>query len=84
MILFATHIAKHTTIRIGEIGFLLGAVAGAVLALSAIDAAREARRPGPRRTGPHSRFRPPDRRVALGQFVAVVRRVRQRPDASAA
>ena len=36
MILFATHFAKHATIRIGEIGFLLGAVAGAVLMLSAM------------------------------------------------
>ena len=36
MILFATHFAKHATIRIEEIGFLLGAVAGAVLVLSAM------------------------------------------------
>ena len=36
MILFATHFAKHTTTRIEELGFLLGAVAGAVLMLSAM------------------------------------------------
>jgi len=36
MILFATHFAKHATIRIEELGFLLGAVAGAVLMLSAM------------------------------------------------
>ena len=36
MILFATHFAKHATIRIEEIGFLLGAVAGAVLMLSSM------------------------------------------------
>ncbi|MGD0715638.1 MAG: hypothetical protein ABSB24_15845 [Gaiellaceae bacterium] len=36
MILFASHFARHATVRIEEIGFLLGAVAGAVLALSAM------------------------------------------------
>jgi hypothetical protein len=36
MILFATHFAKHATIRIEELGFLLGAVAGVVLLLSAM------------------------------------------------
>lgn len=36
MILFATHFSKHATIRIEEIGFLLGAVAGGMLVLSAM------------------------------------------------
>ena len=36
MILFATHFAKHSTIRIEELGFLLVAVAGALLVFSAV------------------------------------------------
>jgi hypothetical protein len=36
MTLFATHFAKHATIRIEEVGFALGAVAGAMLLLSAM------------------------------------------------
>ena len=36
MILFAMHFAKHSTVRIEELGYLLGAVAGAVLLLSAM------------------------------------------------
>jgi len=36
MILFATHFAKHATVRLEEVGFLFGAVAGAVLMLSAM------------------------------------------------
>ena len=36
MILFATHFARHATIRIEELGFLLAAAAGALLMLSSM------------------------------------------------
>jgi hypothetical protein len=36
MILFATHFAKHATIRLEEVGFALGAIAGALLLFSAM------------------------------------------------